>query len=202
MKTRESVRVAVAEASPILRAGIVGALKRAVDMTIQFIEIDKSDSFASKIRPYSPNILIINPLFTDVATLTRYRNDKSMGLGETKFIALLPWQVEPAVIAQYDAAIMLYDSEERLQQVIDYVLGIEDETEEDDSEELSGREKEVLIEVVKGFTNKEIAQRLNLSIYTVLTHRRNIARKLGIHSQAALVIYALSKGLISIQDIR
>lgn len=202
MKTRESVRVAVAEVSPILRAGIVGALKRAVEMTIQFIEIDKSESFASKIRPYSPNILIINPLFIDVATLLRYRNDKSMGLAETKFVALLPWQVDPSVVAQYDASIMLYDNEERLQQVIDYVLGIEDDTEEDDSEELSSREKEVLIEVVKGFTNKEIAQRLNLSIYTVLTHRRNIARKIGIHSQAALVIYALSKGLISIQEIR
>ncbi|MBR5715524.1 MAG: helix-turn-helix transcriptional regulator [Bacteroidales bacterium] len=67
---------------------------------------------------------------------------------------------------------------------------------------LSDREKEIITGVVKGQTNKEIADNLFISIHTVLTHRRNIARKLGIHSPAGLVIYAIVNGIVSIQDIK
>ena len=67
---------------------------------------------------------------------------------------------------------------------------------------LSDREKEIITGVVKGQTNKEIADNLFISIHTVLTHRRNIARKLGIHSPAGLVIYAIVNGIVSIKDIK
>lgn len=67
---------------------------------------------------------------------------------------------------------------------------------------LSEREKEIIIGVVKGQTNKEIADHLCISIHTVLTHRRNIARKLEIHSPAGLVIYAIVNGIVSIEDIK
>ncbi|MBR5069133.1 MAG: helix-turn-helix transcriptional regulator [Bacteroidales bacterium] len=67
---------------------------------------------------------------------------------------------------------------------------------------LSEREKDIIVGVVKGQTNKEIADHLCISIHTVLTHRRNIARKLGIHSPAGLVIYAIVNGIISIEDIK
>lgn len=67
---------------------------------------------------------------------------------------------------------------------------------------LSDREKEIIIGVVKGLTNKEIADKLFLSIHTVLTHRKNIARKLEIHSPAGLVIYAIVNGIVAIEDIK
>lgn len=69
-------------------------------------------------------------------------------------------------------------------------------------ESLSDREKEIIIGVVKGLTNKEIADQLFISVHTVLTHRRNIARKLEIHSPAGLVIYAIVNGIVSIDDIK
>ena len=75
-----------------------------------------------------------------------------------------------------------------------------DSTLENDT--LSDREKEIITGVVKGQTNKEIADNLFISIHTVLTHRRNIARKLGIHSPAGLVIYAIVNGIVSIKDIK
>jgi DNA-binding NarL/FixJ family response regulator len=56
--------------------------------------------------------------------------------------------------------------------------------------------------VVKGQTNREIAQSLFLSTHTVITHRRNIARKLGIHSTAGLTIYAIVNKLIELDDIK
>ena len=69
-------------------------------------------------------------------------------------------------------------------------------------EVLSDREKDILVGVVKGQTNKEIADSLFLSVHTVLTHRRNIARKLEIHSPAGLVIYAIVNGIVKIEDIK
>ena len=65
-------------------------------------------------------------------------------------------------------------------------------------EALSDREKDVLIELVNGLSNKEIADRLCISPYTVMSHRKNIARKLNIHSTAGLTIYAIVNGLIEI----
>lgn len=67
---------------------------------------------------------------------------------------------------------------------------------------LSDREKEVIICVVKGMANKEIADKLFISVNTVMTHRRNISRKLQIHSPAGLTIYAIVNGLINLDDIK
>ena len=69
------------------------------------------------------------------------------------------------------------------------------------TEMLSDREKEVIIAVVQGMSNKEIGQHLDISVNTVITHRRNIARKLQIHSPAGLTIYAIVNHLIDINAV-
>ena len=78
-----------------------------------------------------------------------------------------------------------------------------DETEaENEQEALSVREKEIIVCVVKGLMNKEIADQLHISIHTVITHRRNIARKLQIHSPAGLTIYAIVNKLVELNEIK
>ena len=67
---------------------------------------------------------------------------------------------------------------------------------------LSEREKEVIVSLVQGMTNKEIADHLFISINTVITHRRNIARKLQIHSPSGLTIYAIVNNLIDIRNVK
>ena len=69
---------------------------------------------------------------------------------------------------------------------------------EQGTEELSDREKDVLIQVVKGLSNKEIADVLCISQHTVVSHRKHITRKLNIHSSAGLTIYAIVNKLITI----
>ncbi len=73
---------------------------------------------------------------------------------------------------------------------------------QDNSEALSDREREVIIGVVQGMQNKEIADHLCISVNTVITHRRNIARKLQIHSPAGLTIYAIVNGLVDISSVK
>lgn len=70
------------------------------------------------------------------------------------------------------------------------------------SEPLSAREKEIIVCVVKGLTNKQIADALCISTHTVITHRRNIASKLQIHSAAGLTIYAIVNKLVDLSEIR
>ena len=71
-----------------------------------------------------------------------------------------------------------------------------------ESEELSEREKDVLVQVVKGLSNKEIADVLCISTHTVISHRKNIARKLKIHSTAGLTIYAIVHKMIDIKSVK
>lgn len=89
------------------------------------------------------------------------------------------------------------------------LTAVADETASDEAaaatvtdENLSDREKEVIVCVAKGMSNKEIADALCISVNTVTTHRRNIAARLQIHSQAGLTIFAIIHRLIDIKDIR
>ena len=69
------------------------------------------------------------------------------------------------------------------------------------TEELSDREQDVLVQVVRGLSNKEIADVLFISTHTVISHRKNIARKLNIHSTAGLTIYAIVNKLVDINTL-
>lgn len=71
-----------------------------------------------------------------------------------------------------------------------------------DGSVLSEREREIVVEIVKGYNNKEIAENMFISVNTVMTHRRNIARKLNIHSPAALTIYAIVNDIVKVEDIK
>ena len=66
---------------------------------------------------------------------------------------------------------------------------------------LSDRELEVLALIVQGYINKEIADKLNIGLTTVITHRKNIMEKLGMNSVSALPIYAVMHGYVDINQI-
>lgn len=72
----------------------------------------------------------------------------------------------------------------------------------DNNDMLSDREREVIVSLVQGMANKEIADHLCISVNTVITHRRNIARKLQIHSPAGLTVYAIVNGLVDISSVK
>jgi len=71
---------------------------------------------------------------------------------------------------------------------------------EDSPRQLTSREREVLIAIAEGLSNKEIATRLGVGVRTVETHRERIMRKLNIHSVAGLTRYAITKGLVMLRE--
>ena len=70
-----------------------------------------------------------------------------------------------------------------------------------DTHDLSAREIEVLVLITKGLINKEIAEKLNISLTTVISHRKNITEKLGIKSVSGLTIYAVMNGYVEADSI-
>ena len=93
-------------------------------------------------------------------------------------------------------------AEESDKEVLDLITSLltADEREEVPGE-LTPRERDIIIGVVKGMTNKEIAAELFIPPNTVTTHRRNIVKKLDIHSASGLTVYAIMNKLVSLQDI-
>jgi DNA-binding NarL/FixJ family response regulator len=81
--------------------------------------------------------------------------------------------------------------------VEDYVREMKKRGTEDSYELLTGREREILQMLAGGKSNKDIATFLNLSLYTIETHRRNLQDKLNLHSLAEVILYAVRKGIIS-----
>ena len=98
-------------------------------------------------------------------------------------------------------SISLFDDYRRIEEKI---LRLDTRQTEVGEEEktLSQREKEIVSYVVKGFTNTQIAEKLFLSRHTVITHRRNIAAKIQVHSSAGLTVYAIMNKLVKLEEIK
>ncbi len=195
-----SVKIAIAEPSVIIRSGLAAALKRIQGIHIQVFEISTLDLLSNYIRLHKPGVLILNPAYWGIIDLHKLREES--GNKELKCFALLSCITDESIVKQYDEKISIYDSVEQLKSKLDKLFETAVDEASDDAEILSMREKEILTCVVKGQTNKEIAQTLFLSTHTVITHRRNIVRKLEIHSTAGLTIYAIVNKLVEIEEIK
>ncbi|MEA4852127.1 MAG: response regulator transcription factor [Paludibacter sp.] len=195
-----SVKIAIAEPSVILRSGLAAALKRIQGIHIQVFEISSIDLLANYIRLHKPGVLILNPAYWGIVDLHKLKEES--GNKELKCFAFLSCLTDENILKQYDERISIYDSVDQLKDKLNKLFETPIEETTDDAEILSQREKEILTCVVKGQTNKEIAQTLFLSTHTVITHRRNIVRKLEIHSTAGLTIYAIVNKLVEIDEIK
>lgn len=200
MKNSEPLRIAIAETSVIIRSGLATVLKRVPELNIQPIEIPSPESLQNYIKLHMPGILIVNPTFGGWFDISSFK--AAVGKNEVKCISLVCSMINTNLLKDYDETLSIYDDMNTLTTKINQLLFTPTKEKDDGQEALSQREKEIIVCVVKGMTNKTIADQLFLSIHTVITHRRNIARKLQIHSPAGLTIYAIINKLIEIQDVK
>lgn len=201
MKNNEVIRIAIAETSVIIRGGLTAALKRLSNVKVQPIELLSVEALNDYVRTQYPDMLIVNPAFGDYFDVGKFREETSGK--RIRVIALVTSFVDASLLGKYDESISIFDDLEILSKKIAGLLNMASEEEETDSQDaLSQREREIVICVVKGMTNKEIAEKLFLSIHTVITHRRNISKKLQIHSAAGLTIYAIVNKLVALSDVK
>lgn len=201
MKNNEVIRIAIAETSVIIRGGLTAALKRLPNVKVQPIELLSIEALHDCVRTQCPDMLIVNPAFGDYFDIGKFREETSGK--KIRVIALVTSFVDASLLSKYDESISIFDDLERLSKKISGLLNVPSEEEDlENQDALSQREKEIVICVVKGMTNKEIAEKLFLSIHTVITHRRNISKKLQIHSAAALTIYAIVNKLVTLNDVK
>lgn len=198
MKNRNNIKIVIAENSLILRSGISAVLKRLSDYTFSINEVSNMDAFMLFSRLHRPEIAIINPLFLGGVSIANYKRDNP----DTKVVALVSGYFDNKTLADFDGSISIFDDLATVNDTISSVLHIEEDDDNIETEQLSQREKEIIGCVVKGLTNKAIAEKLSISIHTVITHRRNISKKLQIHSSAGLAIYAIVNKIVEIQDIK
>lgn len=94
-------------------------------------------------------------------------------------------------------------SKEKVQEIFQLILNNQSESivSKDENGELTAREIDVLKQVALGLSNKEIGDRLFISVHTVITHRKNITEKLGIKSISGLTVYAILNGIIDTNTI-
>lgn len=192
------VVIAIVEPSYIIRKGMVYALSQ-LDEVVKVVEISSLDTLKNQFDIHKPDVLVVNPILLGQST----RQDLKLQLNvdkDTIVLALINSLIDEQLYRSYDGVIMINDSKAKISSVVLDSCGKQQNT-ANEQEELSEREIEILISVVKGMSNKEIADFHNISIHTVITHRRNITKKLKVHSISGLTIYAIINNLIDISEI-
>lgn len=194
------IKVVVADNSVIVRGGMVAALKRMTGLNATPFEVQTTESLRNYVLLHSPQVVIASPTFNGYFDVHSFKELKRAG--QVKYVAMLSSVIDKSLLKDYDDSFSIYDEPAEIAGKLKRLVRSKKSATASGHETLSDREREIVVCVVKGMTNKEIADRLCLSIHTVITHRRNISHKLQIHSPAGLTIYAIVNKLIELTDIK
>lgn len=199
-KSSQKNKILILEPSEIISLGLETIINRSKESIVHRIMNDISLCTQSYIDYSAPDAIIINPsLIQFNSQLLRVRFPF---LTNIPIIALITQVVDEETLRQFDKNINIFDSEDNIVRKIDEAVSANfNSNYKTENYELSQREKEILVSVANGKSNKEIAEEHNISIFTVITHRKNITQKTGIKSVAGLTVYAILNKLIDIDDI-
>ena len=198
MKTR----ILIVEPSEIIVTGITEILAQVRNFTV-LQSIDDSNRLEERMLVHKPQVIIVNPTLFDNSKRT-YPLSIQHDYPNVPVIALVYQYVDQNKLKTYDAVIDIRMPKSTIIETIVSALETKKQnTASPDSEthELSERETEVLVLVAKGLSSKEIAEKLSISIHTVISHRKNITHKAGIKSVAGLAVYAILNNFITSADI-
>lgn len=216
------IDVLLADDHAVVRSGLRMLLESQPDMRIVG-EAENGRDAVAKVRTLRPDVVLMDIEMPDmngieatrqireaapdtaVLALTMYEDDQyffeMLRAGAAGYVPkrAAPDELVTAIRAVSQGQVFLYPSlAGRL--VHDYLQRVDDDDEPLIADDLTPREREVLVLVAEGLTNPEIAEQLVISVKTVDRHRENIMRKLNLHSRIDLVKYALRKGLIDLEE--
>ncbi len=185
--------ILIVEASPVVTAGLLSVLSS--HKAFQCLPPRSSaENLPAILAQEKVDLLLLNPqLLSDVACLSTLK---------LPVLALQYAPFDAQTLSAFDAVLDIRTAQREqifslLQSFISSNKNTHSDFASDENYELSDREIEVLKLVAQGLMNKEIADKLCISIHTVISHRKNINRKTGIKSVAGLTVYAIMQGYIA-----
>lgn len=186
-------RIAIVEPSAIIAQGVASLLTSSGEAEVVGL-YPTLRAYADRLPVKDVEAVIVG---SQVAVGAQLRSE----LQGVAVVLLSTTVVDEDVLRQVDGVINIYDDEATLMRKLRTAVEQGETNPYSDSHDLSERERDVLILVAKGMANKEIADRLNISIHTVMSHRKNITHKTGIKSVAGLTVYALLNNLLDQNDV-
>lgn len=182
------ISVLIVEPSTIIIEGLKALLDEAGGFNI-LAPLHDASSLSTCLASQSPDLIILNPTL-----LPQPLNPQLSALQklcpQTPIVALL-YQYLPANSLQGFAAVIdICENRSRLLGTLLECCNRKQDDDEGEDYELTDREIDVLVLLSQGLSSKQIADKLNISIHTVNTHRKNITHKTGIKSVAGLTVYA------------
>ena len=177
MSSRKT-KVLIADYSAVICAGLREVLQASAQFEVvgQTDDLQQADILSSTRHP---DLVLVNPQMLD----SRKRSF-----------------VDPDVLKSFHAVVNITDSEEQIVRKLQQRMQ-QSSPDHADGNELTVREKDILVSIARGMTNKEIADTHSISVHTVISHRKNIVRKTGIRSVSGLTIYAVLNNLIDMKEI-
>lgn len=193
-------KIALIEPAPLIAAGVKSILDDCGEFEIAF-SFNSLQAYELRASHIQPDIVMISPFIFDFNTRGSVRSLVNFPDG-VALVGLVSSHFDEKTLKQFDAIVDVYDDLQAIVLKLRSALKLNaDGSDSSDNYNLSDRELEILVAVAKGLTNKEIADQHDISINTVITHRKNITRKTGIKSVSGLTVYALLNNLIDQSDV-
>ena len=195
-----SNKVVIIEPAEIISAGLKSVLED--EGSYNVIKIYNSFSHFKNVwrEENEVDIIILNPKSLRYDELENIKN--LVPYRDTIIVAIISGVYNENSLRFFDLKMSIdAPSESLIKELDNLTKNRTDSAKTDEHNELSVREKEILVEVAKGLTNKEIADTLNISVHTVITHRKNISKKTGINSISGLTVYAIINKLVDISKL-
>lgn len=191
--------IVLIEHSFLLRSGVESLVQEIPGMLIIEVFNGGEKNLLEKIKKKKPDLVIIDPdslgnSFIGFIT-------KLQGEPEIEAIGLLSKDCPENVSSRFKHKLIVSENKHALLASLRKICGSDGPCQKNDQGPISKREIIVLKEVVKGLTNQEIANKLFISIHTVMTHRKNITKKLGIKTVSGLMVYSLMNNIIDINEM-
>ncbi len=192
-------KVIVVSNAFLLTVGIENLVLELSGMLVDQVYNGAEKQLYEKIASKKPDFVIIDPISVadSIIPLLRNLNNEKV----IKIIGLIFPSSDQRTVSQFRYKLFIKDNKYQLIEALKAIIGKEEKEVSQNDQLLSKRESEVLRLLALGLTNQEIADKLFLSIHTVMTHRKKITRKLSIKTVSGLTVYALMNKLVDIREV-
>lgn len=195
----DRITIILIESSFLLRSGIENLLREMQGLHLAEVYDGSEKYLIEKINSLKPDCIILNPeMIKD--SLNSFVLSLNNGV---TLIGLVSNDTPSQIKSRFKYSLNIKDDKHELIKSLNNIIGLGKSNKKKASENqfLSKREITILKHITLGLTNQEVAEKLFLSVHTVMTHRKNITKKLGIKTVSGLTVYALLNKIIEIEEI-